>query len=138
MTSCSTASKLMAQQDVDSTCGPAAIRILQRVVAMPDDPLLVPIIINQGQYPLYDVAVSFAELRHGKLFDIGSAARSYPVGNIAPGLSTMPGIRLPHHGKDIEFNIIFTARNGMWIENAVGWRRLGEGDQGETRNAGTP
>jgi hypothetical protein len=28
----------------------------------------------------------------------------------------MTGIRLPHHGKDLEFNIHFTARNGMWIQ----------------------
>src|ERR1700730_6978876 len=44
----------------------------------------------------------------GKAFDIGGALRSYPVGNMAPGLAAMTGIRLPHHGKD--------ARNRTWIQ----------------------
>jgi hypothetical protein len=35
---------------------------------------------------------------------------------MAPGLAMTTGIRLPHHGKDLEFDIFFTARNGMWIQ----------------------
>lgn len=84
--------------------------------AMRDDLVLVPTFINQGRYPLYDVAVRFSELARGKTFDIGGALRSYPVGNMTPGLATTTGIQLPHHGKDLEFNIFFTARNGMWIQ----------------------
>jgi hypothetical protein len=83
---------------------------------MPDELLLVPVIIHQGQYPLYDVTVRFADRARGKAFDMGSALQSYPVGNMASGLATTSNIRLPHHGKDIDFNIFFTARNGMWIQ----------------------
>jgi hypothetical protein len=84
--------------------------------AMPDDLLLVPNFIHRGQYPLYDVAVRFANVAGGRL-DLSSAIRDYPVGNMAAGLATVArGIRLPHHGKDLEFNIFFSARNGIWTQ----------------------
>jgi hypothetical protein len=83
--------------------------------SMPDDLLLVPIIINQGKYPLYDVAVQFADVASGQPLDIPSATRVYPVGNIAPG-GMRTRIQMPHHGKDLSFNIFFSARNGMWTQ----------------------
>jgi len=105
--------------------------------AMPDELLLVPIIIHEGRYPLYDVTVSFLELTQGKAaflevargkapFDSGGALRAYPVGNLAPGLAWTSNIRLPHHGKDIEFNIFFAARNGVWTQ-LLRWRWIGDG-----------
>src|ERR1700730_15416439 len=83
---------------------------------MPDELLLVPIIIHQGQYPLYDVAVRFTAQARGKAYDISGSLRSYAVGNMAAGFAMSTSIRLPHHGKDLEFNIYFTARNGAWIQ----------------------
>jgi hypothetical protein len=99
---------------------------------MPDELLLVPAIIHKGLYPLYDVAVRFSELARGKAFDIGGALRSYPVGNMAPGFAAMTGIRLPHHGKDLEFNIFFTARNGTWIQ-FLRMRWVGDGGARATK-----
>jgi hypothetical protein len=84
--------------------------------AMPDDLLLVPAFINQGIYPLYDVSVRFANVARGQPVNINDALRGYPIGNLAPGAATMTGIRLPHHGKDLEFNVFFSARNGMWTQ----------------------
>lgn len=81
---------------------------------MPDDLLLVPTIIHKGQYPLYDVAVRFGEFL--KPVDVSNSLKTYTIGNMAPGLATVTGIRLPHHGKDIEFNIYFFARNGTWVQ----------------------
>jgi hypothetical protein len=81
--------------------------------AMPDELLLVPVIIHQGKYPLYDVAVRIVDIAQGALMNnTGSVLSSYPVGNMAPGLATLTNIRLPHHGKDLEFNLFFSARNG--------------------------
>jgi hypothetical protein len=98
---------------------------------MPDELLLLPIIIHRGQYPLYDVAVRFTEVTRGKAFDISGSLRSYAVGNMAAGLATTTGIRLPHHGKDIEFNIFFTARNGVWVQHL---RKRWVGDGWATAN----
>lgn len=83
--------------------------------SMPDDLLLVPVVIHQGQYPLYDMAARFSELKQGKLADIGSQLNSYPIGNMSTG-AMLTNIRLPHRGKNIDFNIFFSARNGMWIQ----------------------
>ena len=47
--------------------------------------------------------------------DIGSQLKSYSIGNMSTG-AMITGIRLPHHGKDIDFNIFFSARNGMWTQ----------------------
>jgi hypothetical protein len=93
---------------------------------MPEELLLVPVIIQQGQYPLYDVTVRFTD-RARKAFDMGYALQTYPVGNMASGLATTSNIRLPHHGKDIEFNIFFCRSKrdvDSVLEDAVGWRRL--------------
>jgi hypothetical protein len=44
----------------------------------------------------------------------------------------MTGIRLPHHGKDLEFNIFFTARNGTWIQ-FLRMRWVGDGGARATK-----
>jgi hypothetical protein len=80
--------------------------------AIPDEVLLNPLIIHKGQYPLYDVAVRFADFRMQPI----DTSPTYPIGEIPVGVGTMTKIQLQHPGKanDIEFNIFFSARNGLW------------------------
>jgi len=82
--------------------------------AIPDQLLLNPLIYHKGQYPLYDVAVRFANLRVQPIDD----SPTYPIGEMPVGLGKMTQIRLMHPGKgnDIEFNIVFSARNGLWVQ----------------------
>ena len=82
--------------------------------AMPSELLLVPNVVHQGKYPLYDVSVRFANV--AKPFDANEAMKSYPVGNLIPGLAVSGALRFPHHGRDLNFNVFFTARNGTWIQ----------------------
>ncbi len=83
--------------------------------SMPDQLLLVPTFIHRGKHPLYDVSVRFTDLQ--AKFDAQNALRAYPIGNMTPGLATITGgINLPHDGKDLNFNIFFVGRNGMWIQ----------------------
>jgi hypothetical protein len=84
--------------------------------AMPEDLLLVPNFHHVGKYPLYGLSARFADVRRGRPFDLNSAIKGYPVGDLTPGLAATSGIRLPQHGRDIAFNIFFAARNGMWIQ----------------------
>jgi hypothetical protein len=96
--------------------------------AMPEHLLLSPTVIHRGKYPLYDVSLRFADLDRAK-FDVQSAMRTYPVGNMTPALASIPGITIQHDGRDINFNIFFVARNGMWIQSlrmpwiGNGWAR---------------
>jgi hypothetical protein len=83
--------------------------------AMPNNLLLAPVIIAKGEYPLYDVTVRFVDFREPVTNN--SALTGYQIGNIAPGLATLTPIRLPHHGKDLKFNIFFSARNGLWVQS---------------------
>jgi hypothetical protein len=108
---------------------------------MPDELLLVPTIIHKGQYPLYDVAVRFSELARGKAFDIGGALRSsscwkHGAGTCCddghPTAASWQGPRIQHLLYRSKWDV------DSVLENAVGWRRRGEGDQGDARNAGTP
>jgi hypothetical protein len=50
---------------------------------------------------------------------------------MAPELASMSEIRLPHHGKNIDFNIFFSARNGLWTQLL---RMLWVGDGWATAN----
>jgi hypothetical protein len=82
--------------------------------SMPNDLLLVPIFIHKGKYPLYDVNVRFADIE-GPM-ELNFAANAYRIGNMAPELGSMSEIRLPHHGKNIAFNIFFSGRDGLWTQ----------------------
>lgn len=53
------------------------------------------------------------------------ATPTYNVGTLAPMAGLRTQIRLPHHGKDIEFNISFIALNGSWDQF---FRMRGAGD----------
>jgi hypothetical protein len=64
------------------------------VHTMPDDLLLVSLLIHKGQYPLYDVSVRFA---NGDTLDLN--ASTYSIGNMAVELSIQRPIRLSHHSK---------------------------------------
>ena len=68
------------------------------------------------KYPLYDVGVRITDVGRGKPFDAQSAMQSYMLGNLSPGMALSTNIRLAHRGKDLAFNIFFSARNGMWVQ----------------------
>ena len=84
--------------------------------AMPDDLLLVPNVISQGKFPLYDVSVRFVRTGRGQSFDLNSAVQSYSWGNLTPGTVSTTAVRFKHHGKEINYNVFFGARNGMWVQ----------------------
>ena len=65
--------------------------------AMPEDLLLVPNFHHVGKYPLYGRSARFVDVRRGRPFDLNSAIKSYPVGDLTPGLARTSGIRLPQH-----------------------------------------
>jgi hypothetical protein len=81
---------------------------------MPDDLLLVPVFINKGHYPLYDVSVRFSDI--DRQMDLSSSLQTYNIGNMAAELSVGSQIRLLHHEKNIAFIINFAARNGLWTQ----------------------
>jgi hypothetical protein len=83
-------------------------------LAMPEDLLLVSVVVHQGKFPLYDVTMRLGDV--GKPFDINEAMKTYHVGNLTPGLATSGSVRLTHHGRDLKFNVFFTARNGTWVQ----------------------
>jgi len=84
--------------------------------AMPDDLFLVPDIIHSGKYPLYDVKVRFHQTGVPSSQSI-AGEKNYPLGNLAPGFATSSSVvRFQHHGKDINYNIFFAARNGGWVQ----------------------
>ena len=108
--------RLQAESAKTVTGGDSFAYVLFEIAALDGSPVnahSTPVVIHQGQYPLYDMGVRFSELSRGKLADISSALKSYPIGNMSGGAATT-GIRLPRHGKDIDFDIFFWARNGMW------------------------
>jgi hypothetical protein len=77
------------------------------VHTMPDDLLLVSLLIHKGQYPLYDVSVRFA---NGDTLDLN--ASTYSIGNMAVELSIQRPIRLSHHGKNISYKAL---RCSEWV-----------------------
>jgi hypothetical protein len=94
--------------------------------AMPDDLMLIPSFIHQGPYPLYEVSaniVNVDELRK----DAARAMTQANAGNFAPGsYAKAIGVHILHHGKDINFNIFYVARNGSWLQK-LGMRWIGNG-----------
>jgi hypothetical protein len=97
--------------------------------SMPEDLMLIPMVVHQGKHPLYDVSVRINDVDPDKRFDAQNAMRTYPLGNLSPGTATSTNIRLGHRGKDLAFNIFFSARNGMWVQflrmpwEGNGWAR---------------
>jgi hypothetical protein len=83
--------------------------------AMPDDLLLVPMVIHQGKHPLYDVSARIVDI-HAANKDLSKANINYPIGNMTPNLAVSTSFQIPHDGKDFKFNIFFVGRNGMWIQ----------------------
>jgi hypothetical protein len=81
---------------------------------MPDDLLLVPNFIHKGKYPLYDVSARIIDIDEKK--DIERATKTVSIGNMTPGFVTTTAVSLTHHGKDINFNIFYVARNGSWLQ----------------------
>ena len=93
--------------------------------SMPIDLLLCPIVIHKGKYPLYDLA--FRMYPTGVPFEEGLKSEvTAGVGNISANLATTTTIRIPHHGRDITYNIFFSARNGLWTQ-ILRMRWMGDG-----------
>ena len=83
---------------------------------MPDELQLQIVLINKGRFPLYDVSVRFTDL--DQKLNLQDAMHAYPVGNMAsgPDLALLTAIILRHVGKQIDYNIFFSARNGLWTQ----------------------
>lgn len=94
--------------------------------AMPEQLLLAPLVVHRGKYPLYDVAVRLFPT--DLPFQQAQANEKFAaVGNLTPNLaSTMQQIRIQHDGRDISYNMFFTARNGMWTQ-ILRMRWMGDG-----------
>jgi hypothetical protein len=58
-----------------------------------------------------------AEVKHRKSQDIG---------DLTPGFMTITSIRLAHHGKDLNYNMFYVARNGAWVQ-ILRMRWVGDG-----------
>jgi hypothetical protein len=100
---------------------------------------IIPTVISQSQYPLYDVAATVVDLRlwasnEPKEFTIDSIRRwteasqaIFSIGNMSAksvwgGPSAIP---IPFSPDDEEFRISFTARNGFWDEDLIYRGQLG-------------
>jgi hypothetical protein len=84
--------------------------------SMPDDLILIPNFVHQGPYPLYDVSANIVDVDEIKK-DVTRATTMANVANMAPGsYAKTTGIRISHHGKDLNFNIFYVARNGSWLQ----------------------
>lgn len=82
------------------------------------------VVIHQGRYPLYEVAVRFADLRRwGQPLPPGMTAAQllatdpqFHPGTLAPTSASQVG-RVPALRDDAEgFNVFFSARNGFWMQ----------------------
>lgn len=76
---------------------------------------LVPVFVHKRKYPLYDVSVRFVDI--DQPIGLSFNANTFRIGNMAPALaSSSSTIRLLHYSKNIDFNIFFSGRNGLWIQ----------------------
>jgi hypothetical protein len=83
---------------------------------MPDDLMLIPNFIHQGPFPLYDVSASIVDIDEIRK-DVMRAATLANIGNMAPGsYAKTVGVRVLHHGRDLNFNVFYVARNGSWLQ----------------------
>ncbi|MFZ1965168.1 MAG: hypothetical protein WAU78_17185 [Roseiarcus sp.] len=82
--------------------------------SMPDDFLVIPNFVHNGKYPLYDVSARLVDI--DELKDTFNPGRTIAVGNLTPGFAAVTPIRLPHHGKNLNFNIFYVGRNGSWTQ----------------------
>jgi len=92
---------------------------------MPDDLILVPSFINPGKYPLYDVSARVIDLDEFKK-NIMSGTTTVRIGNMTAGFAVTTGVRIPHQGKDFNFNFFYVARNGSWLQT-LRMRWMGDG-----------
>jgi hypothetical protein len=84
--------------------------------SMLDDLILIPSFIHRGPYPLYDVSANIVDVDEITK-DVTRASTAANIGNLAPGsYAKTTGIRISHHGKDFNFNIVYVARNGSWLQ----------------------
>jgi len=93
---------------------------------MSDDLILVPLLLNRGKYPLYGVSVRIADIDQIKNGIWEQSLKEYNIGDLTPGYLTSTSIRLPHHGKDFNYNITYVARNGAWLQ-MLRMRWVGDG-----------
>lgn len=86
--------------------------------------LFSPVIIHIGEYPLANVSARICDLQ---TFAANMAAGNpfasdlnLNVGDVAPGLATMSGINLKAVGPKHDWNVFFSARNGLWTQRIRG------------------
>jgi hypothetical protein len=92
---------------------------------MPDELIVVPNFINRGKYPLYDVSARMIDLDEFKK-NVMSGTTTVRIGNMTAGFAVTTGVRIPHRGKDFNFNIFYVARNGSWLQKLrMRWMRDG-------------
>jgi hypothetical protein len=103
---------------------------------MPDDLMLVPNFIHQGQYPLYEVSANIVDIDELRK-NAARATTQANAGNFAPGsYAKTIGVHILHHGKDLNFNIFYVARNGSWLQKlrmrwiGNGWATANRIDEG--------
>jgi hypothetical protein len=81
----------------------------------PDDLILTPIVMHHGKYPLYGVSGHMVNIDQTKS-DRQMILIPFNIGDLTPRFMTKTSIRLAHHGKDLNYNIFYVARNGAWVQ----------------------
>ena len=89
---------------------------------LPSSSPIMPMIINESQYTIYDIYMRVLDL--GKPFQpaiverrIVGAGSTYPIGNLPPHSERELGITFPGESGTRRFNIFFAARNGFFSES---------------------
>ena len=86
------------------------------------------IFVQQGEYPLYDVAARVADLAHWDppKVPLGSYDTTLKVGNVANGTAMILGNWSLPKVDAANYNIFFSARNGFWTQQIRARRVRGE------------
>jgi hypothetical protein len=97
---------------------------------------VIPVFVQKGKYPLYDVQARIADLDEFKRltdqkdFNAATAAllgTTLQVGNLTPGFASTMRAVLPHpSGQNFSYNVFYVARNGAWIQS-LRMRWVGDG-----------
>jgi hypothetical protein len=86
-----------------------------------------PVFLHSGKYPLYDVSMRVADMNKARMDIFPFDVLQMSLGEMQPGLVKVNGnLLLPFSDENAQdFNVFFTARNGIWNE-FLRLRRIGD------------
>ncbi|SPR97334.1 hypothetical protein [Cupriavidus taiwanensis] len=90
-----------------------------------DQMVFLNVVVHVGNHPIYDVNARIVDLRIFERLmerenvtanDIFTNDINIKIGNLIPGTASGINIQLPVHGNAANFNIFYSARNGLFVQ----------------------